>query len=100
MIFRGKNEGDSPMDIVASHQRCLIAAMMRTTGPVLELGVGWYSTPLLHEICKVQKRKLLTFDNNSDWLVQFLPLRSEYHYLNLVQWWGDFYYDYKYLEKN
>lgn len=77
------------MDIVGSHQRCLVSAALRTTGPIVELGVGWYSTPILHEIAKVQKRKLITFDNNPDWLNQFKELESEYHQLVTLGWWGD-----------
>jgi hypothetical protein len=63
---------------------------MRTTGPMLELGVGWYSTPLLHEIAVAQKRKLWTYDNNPHWLAQFKALECVEHNLVLVGWWGDF----------
>jgi len=89
MIFEGHNETDAPMDIVGSHQRCLVAAAMRTEGLIVELGVGWYSTPILHEIATVHKRKFVTFDNNAHWLKQFLRLENEWHSLKLLGWWGD-----------
>jgi len=77
------------MDLVATHQRFLVAAALRTTGPMLELGVGWYSTPLLHEIARVQQRRLLTVDNNEHWLGQFRSLQCDFHSLELIGWWGD-----------
>lgn len=79
------------MDQVATHQRLLVAAALRTKGPMLELGVGWYSTPILHEIANAQKRMLYTYDNNNDWLRHFKPLQSQYHKLVLTGWWGDAY---------
>ena len=89
MIFRGHNEGDPPMDLVATHQRLLIAAVMRTAGPILELGVGWYSTPLLHEVGRATGRKVVTIDNNMDWLAQFQGLACDTHDVRLIGWWGD-----------
>lgn len=80
--------GDGEMDLVATHQRSIVAAAMRTTGPMLELGVGWYSTPLLHEISEAQQRPLETVDNNMDWLAQFMCLNTTAHQLKLIGWWG------------
>lgn len=89
IIFPNHNQEEHPMDIVSSHQRCLIAACMRTTGAILELGVGWYSTPLLHEIAKAEGRVLFTVDNNNDWLSQFKCLQCNFHSLHLIDWWGN-----------
>jgi len=86
----GPPVGDS-MDIVASHQRVLIAAALRTTGDILELGCGWYSTPLLHEIATVQNRQLWTFDNQEYWLPPFKKLTCPEHKIIRVGWWGDMY---------
>lgn len=77
------------MDIVSSHQRLLIAAAMRTTGTMLELGCGWYSTPLLHEIAVAQKRLLITMDNQPYWLPMFKGFECGYHLLEQVDWWGN-----------
>lgn len=62
---------------------------MRTEGTILELGCGWYSTPILHEIAVAQKRLLVTIDNNNDWLTEYKSLECEFHRLHLVGWWGD-----------
>lgn len=45
----------------------LMAVMNRTTGDVLELGPGVFSTPFLHWVCKKTNRNLLTIENNEKW---------------------------------
>lgn len=82
-------KGAGAIDLVATHQRSLIAAAMRTKGPMLELGCGWYSTVLLHELARAQERKLYTYDNNADWLNEYMRLNCQWHKLSLVGWWGD-----------
>jgi hypothetical protein len=97
IIFKGVNQGTNPMDLVATHQRLLIGAALRTTGPILELGCGWYSTPLLHEIAKIQQRYLVTLDDNDHWLQQFAArdwsdkygFKDRYHQLIHVPYWED-----------
>lgn len=84
------NPKGNEMDLVATHQRLLVAACVRTKGDVLELGVGWYSTPLLHEIAVAQGRLLVTIDNNEHWLKPFKMLGQEHlHKLILAGWWGN-----------
>lgn len=77
------------MDSSATHQRSLLIALNNTSGPVLELGSGWYSTPLLHETCKQQNRMLYTVDHNQEWLSQFADMESPLHRLECVGWWGE-----------
>lgn len=45
----------------------LMEVMNRTTGDVLELGPGVFSTPYLHWICRKQQRYLLTLENHEMW---------------------------------
>jgi hypothetical protein len=89
MIFKDHNPDDEPMDLVATHQRLLLASCLRTQGPILELGCGWYSTPLLHEIARAQQRKVYTVDNNWDWLAEYQKFDTEYHEIILIGWWGE-----------
>jgi hypothetical protein len=63
------------VNLYATHQRFLLRAALRTNGPILELGAGWYSTPLLHEIAVFQCRYLLTQDNDPTW---FKSIASEF----------------------
>lgn len=64
--------------------------MMQTTGQVIELGAGNYSTPILHEIASAQDRHLTTVDNNADWLNRFKIFENDGHTLELLQSWNDF----------
>ncbi len=59
-----------------SNLPCLIKAMEKTTGDVLELGMGVFSTPFLHYQCILQNRKLVSYENYQEWLNFFL----KYHY--------------------
>jgi hypothetical protein len=51
----------------STHLPCLMEAMKRTDGDVLELGPGVFSTPVLHWMCKVQDRFLLTIESDKKW---------------------------------
>ncbi len=57
----------------------LIAAVMYSDGPILELGCGDSSTPLLHAICSVNQRTLVSADANEKWLRLFLDLETPWH---------------------
>ena len=50
---------------------------MATDGPVLELGIGHYSTPILHYICR--DRHLVSIDNNADWVNEFRSFETPTH---------------------
>lgn len=84
------------MDNYGTHQRLLLRAALRTTGPMLELGTGWYSTPLLHEVAMIQERTLFSHDNDRAWLAPMANIfRSDRHFfetLNRATWmyrqWG------------
>jgi hypothetical protein len=56
-----------------SHKLALLAASVLTDGgPVIEMGCGYHSTVLLHEILvKQQKRYLLSTDTDQEWLSKF-----------------------------
>lgn len=84
------------MDLYGTHQRLLVKHLMRTTGPVVELGAGYYSTPILHEITQAQGRHLTTVDNNAEWLNRFNEFENEGHALQLIQSWDEFSVDRKY----
>jgi len=62
-----------------THQTPLITAVVHTSGPILELGCGDFSTPLLHAICSVNQRILLSADADKKWLRLFLDLETPWH---------------------
>lgn len=75
----------------ATHLGALVACMLKTNGAVLELGMGLFSTPYLHYACTVQKRKLVSLENDKGWhrhfagsdFMHFL-YNNEYHKLDLI----------------
>lgn len=79
-----------------THLGALIAAVNKTSGDVLELGIGIFSTPYLHYQCLVSKRHLVSYDNDKGWVKRFaMPNSSHheyegpYHKLVFVENWDD-----------
>jgi hypothetical protein len=70
-----------------SHIPVLTKLLSITDGPVLELGVGYFSTPLLHWLCIAHKRLLVSYDNDPKFLGLFSDFEHEYHELHLVEDW-------------
>ena len=62
-----------------THSVPLAISCMNTTGPVLEMGCGLYSTTMLHTICEKQGRRLHTVDHTLSWLEKFIHLKSPSH---------------------
>jgi len=71
------------MSDYGSHFSVLAAVVAQTTGPVLELGVGDYSTPMLHYMCR--GRLLVSADSDLEWLKRFTayacPRRHEFQHV-------------------
>jgi hypothetical protein len=57
----------------------LATVVANTTGPILEMGCGDYSTPMLHALCAPTKRMLVSTDVSRDWLELFLDLQRNWH---------------------
>ena len=76
------------MDPYATHVPVLAKAVMMVPGPVLELGVGYYSAPLLHELCL--GRELVTAEtaDEQEWMERFRDFGSVDHKLELVEDWA------------
>lgn len=51
----------------ASHLPILSRVLQVTKGPVLELGAGYFSTPFMYWVCKEQKRKFVSYENDLRW---------------------------------
>ena len=71
--------------------------MSLTDGDVLELGTGVFSTPYLHYECLLNKRSLVSYDNDEAWLLKFTTALSgnhnyhkkPHHDLRYVEKWDD-----------
>ncbi len=67
----------------ASHLPVLATCLCHTSGPIIELGCGFYSTPLL-SLAAMYGRQVDTYETNSQWLDQIadlLPARPRSHRL-------------------
>lgn len=62
-----------------SHYPILAAVVAKATGPVLELGAGHWSTPMLHYMCRSMNRDLVTIDNQDSWAAQFKNYNTGRH---------------------
>ncbi len=62
--------------------------MSLTQGDVLEMGAGFFSTPTLHWLCILQRRQLLTLENDKRWHRWFsTAYSSKYHQVSYVDNW-------------
>jgi protein-L-isoaspartate O-methyltransferase len=55
-----------------THREALAAAVARSQGPMLEVGAGAYSTPLLLEVVRATRRQLVTVERNSEWAAPYI----------------------------
>ena len=72
-----------------THLPCLIQAFGKTTGDVLELGTGVFSTPYLHYACILAKRNLVSYENFKEWYEFMKTYENEYHEVNFVDKYSD-----------
>lgn len=77
---------DLPLDYTyGSNAIPLAVSALATTGDMLELGMGFYSTKILHKISQDYGRKLVSIDTDSNWIDQFKEFNStELHNIFLV----------------
>ena len=81
--------GDSRVNEVAqdlgvgSHVAVLSAAIARTTGPILECGLGHWSTPLIHLMANGE-RHIISLETDVKWLEKFLHLERAWHQFRTI----------------
>jgi hypothetical protein len=84
-------------DGYGSHKLALLAASILTAehgGPVMEMGCGYHSTVLLHQIIVIeQKRYLLSTDTDREWLSKFETNMSssihQFRHINQTSEWDN-----------
>lgn len=72
-----------------NHRPILLMALEVTKGNVLEYGMGEGSTTVLHEYCEINKRRLLSLENNKEYFDMFSHLKTKYHSLQFVTDWKE-----------
>lgn len=76
--------------VYTTHQPVLNAVARRCDGPIAEFGCGHGSTPLLHEIARQRGLRLLSLEDDQDWLSTFQPnLETPWHEFRLVEDWQE-----------
>ena len=67
-----------------SHYAILAAAVAATGGPILELGCGESSTPMLHYMAIAQAREILSVDTDPKWLDKYAGYKCDRHRFEIV----------------
>lgn len=62
-----------------SHQLVLLDVLKRVNKPVLELGIGNYSTKQIHDSLIDRNIEILSLECDADWVRKFLYLKNEKH---------------------
>lgn len=70
-----------------SHIPVLVDVLSNSEGPVLELGTGPFSTPLLHTLCVDNKRTLVSYENNPEFFNMHTAFVDEFHQIKLIDDW-------------
>lgn len=76
-------------DGYSSHQVPLIMTILKTQGPILEIGTGHYSTHILHHLCKKEKRPICSLENDMVWMMNFTKYRTDWHNVEYIVDWND-----------
>lgn len=72
-----------------SHLPVLAKIFDMSSGPILELGIGVFSTPFLHIMCEAKKRKLVSYEDNPNFVNSHRAFVSDTHQLYMVEDWDD-----------
>jgi len=72
-----------------SFQPILIDIMRKTSGDVLELGMGSFSTPLLHSLCLDMDRNLVSYESDRVYFDMHNHFVKPHHTIHLVKDWND-----------
>ena len=70
-----------------SYLPVLTTLVSKTTGPILELGVGFCSTPYLHWSCYPTKRRIVSYENNPAYYKYAMSWKDDFHAINCITDW-------------
>lgn len=72
-----------------THMTMLIKVLLISKGDVVECGGGIFSTPLLHWLCKMQNRKLITYETEPSYYKFEKKFQNPGHKVIFVENWDD-----------
>lgn len=70
-----------------SHLPVLIRLVAMTNGPILELGTGQFSTSILDIMCRVKKRRIVSYENDPNYYELSACFISPYHEVHYIEDW-------------
>lgn len=73
----------------ATHVPLLTRAFDLSTGDVLEVGTGYFSSTLLEWLCSITGRKLVSYETSPKWYERAKQMQSSYHDIIFVDNWDD-----------
>lgn len=73
----------------SSHMAVLVKVLQHSEGPVLEIGMGLFSTPLLHWMCKDMGRKLVSYENEREYYEMDKDFNRGDHEVKFAKNWDD-----------
>lgn len=73
----------------STHMPMLIKTVLISKGDVLEIGGGVFSTPLLHWLCKLQGRRLVTYENDPTTYEFVRQFQSHIHSVRWIDNWDE-----------
>lgn len=77
------------MTTYSTHIPLLVRTLTQTRGPILEFGVGWYSTPIIHAFA-AEGRYARSLEDNPEWLARFMHFNDgTNHDVRLTPEWDD-----------
>lgn len=71
-----------------SHFPLLIKTFEMSSGDVVELGMGPFSSPILHWLAFDGDRKLVSYENNREYFDMHKDFKSDLHTVNFVDDWS------------
>ena len=68
-----------------SHIPILSKVIEISEGPILELGTGFNSTPIIHWLCNKEKRKIVSYESSEMFYLAARNYRNEFHEVHHVE---------------
>lgn len=72
-----------------SYFPALVKALEEVDGPVMEMGMGIFSTPFLHWMCLEQNRNLCSYDDNISYCMKLRDCQTDFHEIGCAFDWDD-----------
>jgi hypothetical protein len=69
----------------STHQPLLVATLVQTNGPILEIGGGYYSTPLIAAFANGQQRRAITIETSQYFYEYLRPFETDFHAIKRME---------------